>query len=279
MPRGVYKRQSTTSNLERITNVIQLETDAQVDARIAERFDVLDIMSKATITGESRAMIVSGPAGLGKSYTVEKALELNDPTGSTYTIVKGYVRATGLLKLLYRYRNSNNVIVFDDADTIFFDDTSLNMIKAVCDTTERRVVSYLAESKLVDEETAELIPHQFQFDGSIIFITNYDFDAMIDGGSKLAPHFQALLSRAHYIDLTMKTRRDYMIRIKQVIKQGLLQNMKLSNNEQTQVISFIEDNQDKLRELSLRVVLKVASILKSTPNNWQKISKITCCKG
>lgn len=279
MPRGVYNRKSKTSNLEKITNVVNLESDDQIDARIAERFEVLDIMSNAIINGDSRAMVVSGPAGLGKSFTVEKALESFDPTGEAYTIVKGYARATGLLKLLWRFRHSNNVIVFDDADSIFFDDVSLNMIKAVCDTTERRVVSYLSEAKIIDDETAELIPHQFQFNGSIIFITNYDFDEMIDRGHRLAPHFQALLSRAHYIDLTMKTRRDYMIRIRQVVKQGLLSSSGLNWAEQSQVLSFVEQNQDNLRELSLRIVIKVASIMKSTPNNWRKIAKITCCKG
>ena len=279
MPRGVYNRKSKTSNLEKITNVVNLESDDQDDARIAERFEVLDIMSNAIINGDSRAMVVSGPAGLGKSFTVEKALENFDPTGEAYTIVKGYARATGLLKLLWRFRHSNNVIVFDDADSIFFDDVSLNMIKAVCDTTERRVVSYLSEAKIIDDETAELIPHQFQFNGSIIFITNYDFDEMIDRGHRLAPHFQALLSRAHYIDLTMKTRRDYMIRIRQVVKQGLLSSSGLNWAEQSQVLGFVEQNQDNLRELSLRIVIKVASIMKSTPNNWRKIAKITCCKG
>jgi len=279
MPRGVYDRKSKASKLDSITNVVPFESDDQIDARIAERFEVLDIMTNAIINGDSRAMVVSGPAGLGKSFTVEKALENYDPEANAYTIIKGYARATGLLKLLWRFRHSNSVIVFDDADSIFFDDTSLNMIKAVCDTTERRVVSYLSEAKIIDDETAELIPHQFQFNGSIIFITNYDFDDMIERGHKLSPHFQALLSRAHYIDLTMKTRRDYMIRIRQVVKQGLLEGSGLNWSEQAQVLSFVEQHQEKLRELSLRIVIKIASIMKSTPNDWQKIAKITCTRG
>jgi hypothetical protein len=278
MPRGIYDRKSKASKLDSITNVVPFESDDQINARIAERFEVLDIMTNAIINGDSRAMVVSGPAGLGKSFTVEKALENYDPEANAYTIIKGYARATGLLKLLWRFRHSNSVIVFDDADSIFFDDTSLNMIKAVCDTTERRVVSYLSEAKIIDDETAELIPHQFQFNGSIIFITNYDFDDMIERGHKLSPHFQALLSRAHYIDLTMKTRRDYMIRIRQVVKHGLLEGSGLNWAQQAQVIGFVEQHQEKLRELSLRIVIKIASIMKSTPNDWQKIAKITCCR-
>jgi len=251
------------------------ETDAQIEARMAERFEILDVLAEACTVGNARALVVSGPAGLGKSHTIEKRLEEWDPNQINHTIVKGYVRATGLVKLLYAYREAGQVIVFDDADSIFFDDVSLNLLKAVCDTTERRRVSWLSEGSLIDEETAVRIPRTFDFDGTIIFITNLDFDALIDRGHKLAPHLTALVSRAHYIDLAMKTRRDYLIRIRQVIKQGLLSD--LNGVQQHEVIQFIESNHDKLRELSLRVAIKIGALRKSN-KDWERIAKITCCK-
>ena len=251
------------------------ETDADIEQRIADRFEILDVLTEACVVGNSRALIVSGPAGLGKSFTVEKRLAEWDPNELQHTIVKGYVRATGLVKLLYQYRHANNVLVFDDADAIFFDDVSLNLLKAVCDTTERRRVSWLSEGKLVDDESAELIPRSFDFEGTIIFISNYDFDAMIDKGHKLAPHLQALVSRAHYIDLAMKSRRDYLVRIRQVIKQGLLSH--LSEPQRHDVIAFIEGNHDKLRELSLRMAIKLGALRKQG-GDWEKLARITCCK-
>lgn len=251
------------------------ETDAEIEARIADRFEILDVLTEACVVGNSRALIVSGPAGLGKSYTVEKRLTDWDPNELQHTIIKGYVRATGLVKLLYQFRQPGNVIVFDDADAIFFDDVSLNLLKAVCDTTERRRVSWLSEGKLLDEDSAELIPRSFDFEGTIIFISNYDFDAMIDKGHKLAPHLQAMVSRAHYIDLAMKSRRDYLVRIRQVVKQGLLSH--LSADQRADVIAFIEGNHDKLRELSLRMAIKLGGLRKQG-GDWQKIAKITCCR-
>jgi len=284
MPRGVPKagfRQSRTSSADKVANLKvsyaapSTETDAEIEARLAERFEILDVLAEACTVGNSRALIVSGPAGLGKSFTVEKRLSDWDPSGVNYTIVKGYVRATGLVKLLHSYKEEGQVIVFDDADAIFFDDISLNLLKAVCDTTERRVVSWMSEGKLIDDETGALVPRTFEFNGTIIFISNYDFDAMIDKGHKLAPHLQALVSRAHYIDLAMKTRRDYLIRIKQVIRQGLLSH--LNATEQEEVIGFINKNSDRLRELSLRMALKLGALRKQN-NNWERIAKITCCK-
>ena len=75
-----------------------------------------------------------------------------DPTEENHIIIKGYVRALGLYKSLYNYRHAGKVLVFDDADTIFNDETALNILKAVCDTTERRTVSWLSEYKIVDED-------------------------------------------------------------------------------------------------------------------------------
>ena len=172
MPRGIYARKPKNDAADRFSSVrivYNNETDEEIDARISERFEILDVLTEATTVGNSRALIVSGPAGLGKSYTVEKRLADWDPNEINHTIVKGYVRATGLVKLLYQYRNAGQVIVFDDADAIFFDDVSLNLLKAVCDTTERRRVSWLSEGKLFDDDTATLIsPSRAKCDGNVV---------------------------------------------------------------------------------------------------------------
>lgn len=252
------------------------ETTEEIEKRLAERFSILEILANACVCGDARSLIVSGPAGLGKSYTVEKQLSKWDPNAINHTIIKGYVRATGLLKMLYRYRENGKVVVFDDADAIFFDDTSLSLLKAVCDTTEKRKVHWLSEGTLIDEETAERIPRAFDFDGAIIFITNYDFDAMIDRGHKLKPHFEALVSRSHYVDLSMRTRRDYLVRIRQVVCDGLISF--LPPDQQVEVCEYIEINHPKLRELSLRMALKIAHIRKTNSGNWKNIANITCCR-
>lgn len=277
MPKGVYDRKAKYTAAERLAEmeVVSKETDEEIDARIAERFDILDILTEACMVGNSRSLIVSGPPGLGKSFTVEKTLAEYDPNGVNHIIVKGYVRATGLIKMLYRFREKGQTIVFDDADTIFFDDTSLNLLKAVCDTTEKRRVSWLSEGKLIDEETGESIPSSFDFDGTVIFISNLDFDSMIEKGHRIAPHLSALISRSHYIDTGLKTRRDYLIRIRQVVRNGMLSD--LSDNEREDVLAFIDKNSHRLRELSLRMAIKLGNLRKTDPE-WEKLARVTCCK-
>lgn len=251
-----------------------VESDDQIDARIRERFEILQDLTHATVTGTSRAMIVSGPPGLGKSFTVEKIVERLDE--SDYTIVKGFVRATGLYRALHEYSKKGQVVVFDDADSIFFDDAALSLLKAACDTIERRVISWRAETtmKLDDGDT---IPTSFEFEGSVIFITNMDFDRIVDNQAKFHEHVAAMISRAHYVDLSMKNRRDYLIRIKQVVAEGMLADS-LTQNQIKQVVDFIEENINSLRELSLRMAIKIASTMKSNPNKWERICRVTCMR-
>jgi len=268
--------------MNKIMHVVQMpvvhETDAQIEAKLNDRFDILTSMTNAAIRGDVRSLIVSGPAGLGKSFTVEQALTKWDHRGLNHTIIKGYVRTTGLYRLLYQNRHRGQVLVFDDADDVFTDDKSIGLLKAVCDSTKKRVVSYLTEGVLIDEDSATAIPKKFEFEGTIIFITNYDFDVMIDRGHKLTPHFQALVSRSHYIDLAMKTKRDYLVRIKQVMRLGLLRNQGLDQQAEYDVLNFINQNIERLRELSLRMAIKLGTIRKTTGHDWEKTALVTCCK-
>ena len=279
MTKNAIARQNGQAILDKIvpTVAVSTETDAEIDARLRDRFEILDELTKAALFGNARAVIVSGPAGLGKSFTVERALAEWDPDQINHTIVKGYVKPTGLLRLLYQFREPGQVIVFDDADTVFYDDTSLNLLKAVCDTTEMRRVSYMAESNMVDEDSGEKIPRSFLFEGTILFITNLDMDAMVDKGHKLAPHLQALVSRSHYIDLAMKTRRDYIVRIKQVIAEGMLRQQGLTPDQEQQVLDYVVDNQDRLREVSLRIAVKIGNLVKMG-GDWKRLANVTCLK-
>lgn len=248
------------------------ETDEAIDRRLSERFNALDKMTDATISGNIRAFIVSGAPGLGKSFNIEKKLKRYDPYGDTYTIVRGHAKATGIFPTLYKYRHEGQIVVFDDADAIFNDELSLNVLKTATDTSRDRRISWLSKTKFKDEDTGEVLPKSFDYFGSIIFITNIDFNQSITYGSKLAPHLEALMSRSYYVDLTLRTRRECLIRIRQVIRDGLLSD--LSGPEQIDVITYLETNYMTLRELSLRTMIKLATLRKSCPD-WKKMAEIS----
>lgn len=277
MPRGIPKagfrrRSSGAFNNENIVEVY--ESDSDIDNRIRERFSVLEDITESTVSGISRALVVSGPPGLGKSYTVEQIV--SQLPESDYTIIKGFVRATGLYKALYEFKNAGQVIIFDDSDSIFHDEAALSLLKSACDTTERRVISWRAETNMIAED-GERLPNYFEFNGSIIFITNLDFDRIVDTEAKFHEHISAMISRANYVDLAMKNRRDYFIRIKQVIDSGMLADT-IDQSQIAMVVDYIEENIDKLRELSLRMAIKIALTVKSNPNKWRRICNVTCIR-
>jgi hypothetical protein len=256
------------------------ETDEQAMDRIRERFDILHEMTKATVSGDIRAMIVSGPPGVGKSYGVETEIEkacLFDKLAGKRLraeVVKGSATPIGLYQTLYKYSDANSVVVFDDCDSILLDDVALNLLKGALDSGKKRVISWLSESSALRREG---IPDRFEFKGSVIFITNLKFDKM--KSQKLRDHLDALQSRCHYLDLTLDTMRDKLLRIKQIAKDGVLfADYDLNEYAQDDIIDFMHDNKDRLREVSLRMALKIADLRKSFPNNWKRMSETTCMK-
>lgn len=256
------------------------QTDAERIVEIGERFEVLDSMTKAVLNGDIRAMIVSGPPGVGKSHTIETQIEKANlfqniaNTKPKHTVIKGSASAIGLYKALYEYSDAGSVIVFDDCDSILFDDVSLNLLKGALDSGKSRKISWLSESRVLKSED---IPSSFQFKGSVIFITNMKFDQV--KSTRLKDHLEALQSRCHYLDLTLDTMRDKLLRIKQIAQQGaLFEDMGISKIGEDEIIDFVDANKNKMREISLRMAIKVAQLYKGFPLNWQAMAKTTCMK-
>jgi hypothetical protein len=119
----------------------------------------------------------------------------------------------------------------------------------------------------------EGVPDSFEFKGSAIFITNIKFDNV--KSKKLRDHLEALESRCHYIDLTIETEREKMLRIKQIVRDGMLDAYDLSQEVKDEIIDFIDINKKKLRELSLRTVLKVADLARAFPDKWEAMAETT----
>jgi hypothetical protein len=258
------------------------ESDDEAMNRIATRFAILDEMAKATTNGGIRAMIVSGPPGVGKSFGVEQQLEkasmFDRLSGKTlkYEVVKGAMTALGLYACLFKHSDKNHVLVFDDCDSVLMDDLSLNILKAALDSGKRRRIYWNSDSNMLRREG---IPDAFDFNGSCIFITNIKFENL--KSKKLQDHLEALQSRCHFLDLTIDTERDKLLRIKQVHRDtdgGLFRDYHFEGDEGDQVLQFMWDNKSRLRELSMRMALKIADLVKVSADNWRNLAESTVMK-
>ena len=259
---------------EGVQATVREESDAEIVERIRERFDMLKDMTKAVKKGDVRAMIVSGPPGVGKSHGVEEVLDRYKTmeslgAGKSFEVIKGAMSPIGLYCKLFNMADKGKVVVFDDCDSIFQEELSLNILKAALDSKKTRTIHWNTDSFKLRNEG---VPDSFKFEASAIFITNLKFDKV---KGKLREHLSALESRCHYMDLTIDTEKDKMLRIKQVVSDGMLNDYALSKEVKEEIIDFVDVNKNRLRELSLRTVLKVADLAKAFPTKWEAMAENT----
>lgn len=259
---------------EKVIQPSNEETFDEIKAKVKARFQVLEEITLSTCCGINPSLIISGGAGTGKSRIVFDTIESLGLTD--YKIIKGKVSPTALFRLLYQFRNEGAVLAFDDCDSVFDDEDSMNLLKAATDTTENRVISWHSNRIMLDEDEEE-IPSDFEFNGNIVFISNYDFYREALGNSKQAKHFEAMISRSFVLDVDMKNKDYYLARIEQVLFD-LMDESDMTLDIKKSIYNFMTKEKNIIRELSLRMVKKIHTLMKTYNNEWESKAKILLCK-
>lgn len=256
--------------------ISQNPDDIAVLERMRNNFNVLYAMTEGIAEGKIKGLTVVGPPGIGKSHNVKEALEnqtlFEAGFDERYQIVSGYMTTINLFMLLYKHRHKNHVIVLDDIDSVFAAVESLNILKAALDSSIKRTISYMAESAALRKAG---IPKTFDFEGGIVLITNIDFETYT-GKNKL--HLEAIMSRCHYLDLSITNNHEKLLWLKEVVINGKILNKKLSIDNIIKLLAYVEFHRDQLRELSLRMISKITDLIILHPDNWQDVAKVTCMK-
>lgn len=278
--RGLYKfspRFSIESGTEiPVTSVIE-ETDTELYARLRDTYKTLDKLVEAVSNNTVNSLIVAGAPGLGKSYEVNKVLNEINSGEYGYIFHRGYLRATHLFRLLWENRFQGQTVVIDDCDAIFSDETALNILKAALELKETRMIGWGSEKEFVDAD-GDTIPRYFDFQGNVIFLTNLNFSEMAGGNSKNAPHLSALESRSLVLDIKVKTKREFMAKIKLTVQDGMLRSKGLRPDEEDIIVSFMEENVDRLKECSLRMCEKIAALYLLDKSDWKTLARTVCLK-
>jgi len=267
-------------------NKTEPKSDEEIILEQRTRFDAVDAMARMTLSGHNKALIVSGPAGVGKTFGVQQLCdEFYDDGAIRYEMIKGYMRPLGLYMKLFEYQNEGDVLVIDDCDSVFRDEVGLNLLKVALDTGGRRIISWNSksiENCHIETEDGDKIQveKRFEYKGTIIFLTNLDFDALVAKDNKLSPHFEALMSRSHYIDVGMQSAREKLLRVFDVCyKSRMLQNQcGLEDEASGDVINFMSKNINNLREISLRAALKIGLLRGGGVEKWKEMARVTCLK-
>jgi hypothetical protein len=252
-------------------------SDSEIESEISDRFEVMELLTKGVIDGSIKSLITSGAPGIGKTYTIDKMLLAaeREEKISKFSMMTGSCTAIGLFLQLWNHQNAGNVLVLDDIDSIFDDQESLNLLKGALDTGRTRTISWLGAGRFLENEGAE---NTFEFNGTVIFITNHNFDQRIAKGGKLAPHYEALISRCMYLDLGIHTMREVIIRIKQVIqKSDMMEELGVTTDQTEEMMAWMMNNINELRKVDLRTMIKLSQAMKAAPNNWQRIARVSLC--
>lgn len=251
---------------------VVLETDEELERRIRETYNSLYKLVGAVANNTVNSLIVAGAPGLGKSHDTNKALLDINAGEYGYVFHRGYIKATHLFRLLWENRLPGQTIVLDDVDAIFSDETALNILKAGLELKSTRMIGWGSEKEFLDSDN-EVIPRYFDYQGNIIFLTNLNFSELAAGNSKNAPHLSALESRSLVLDLKIKTKREIMCKIKLTVQDGMLSSKGFTEFEEAELLSFMEDNIDRMKEISLRSVEKLAALFLMDKTDWRSIAR------
>ena len=236
-----------------------------------ETLDDIYQISRKVAAGGFNSLMISGRAGTGKTYSVEKALaDEGLVIDDDFIMVSGAVSTIMMFKKMFQYRTK--VLVFDDCDAVFRDENGRNILKAALDTKKVRRISYLKKSGLVfDPKDFEMdpegefnmiengmVPAYFDFAGRVIFISNLEKDKADPDG--------AIRSRSILIDVNPDD-ATIMERIKVLLPY--LEPRDMAMEDKLEIYEFMKTAND----VSMRTFVKAAGFKDANLPNWKRMTK------
>ncbi len=246
------------------TPVVTLESEFSIN----ERFDIMEAYTDMVAKRELASALVTGEGGLGKSFTVMRTLRasgLKDVSKMDigakfdgqrgYVVVKGYSTAKGLFRTLYE--NRNQIIVFDDCDSVLKDPTAVNILKAALDSYDVRMVTWNAEGWGSDED----LPKSFEFTGGVIFISNMPKHKVPS----------PIRSRAMCADVSM-TRAEVVERMRMIVASPEFM-PEFDDEHKLEALEFVAENADNplIPALNLRSLVNVVKARAAKPDTWRRL--------
>jgi len=250
------------------------KTDDELIEEMKLSRETFDECVEQVVCGTRKSVLVSGPPGCGKSHIVRK---YEDHANGLYKPVTGAITAPELFKLLYQIKDGG-VAAFDDCDSIFSDEESLNLLKGALNPTskgESNFISWLKMTKGMNDEDGAPIEKTFDFQGRILFMTNIDFERAIARGTKISKHLEALMDRSGYMTLGLHSRRRRLLWVEYVSRNSSIMEDNGVEDEATkeEILAFIREHMKSWRNLSLRLIPQLANYRLNVPMKWERHAK------
>lgn len=248
---------------------------------VIQQFDTVELMSRIFTNTDSssatRGLLISGDAGMGKTHFVKKGLFTSLDKERVYDAGSS-VTAAALYCKMYFAREQGSVLLLDDVDIIHKSpgemNTILDLFKAATEMTHgSRMVGWeRANSNQLMRDNN--IPSSFDFQGSIIWITN---DTIDDISKKAKAHWPAISSRFTQIPVRLDDNQKLQYTLYLLTEQGMLSencNTKLGGYSEEIVestVNFIRENYKNLIDITPRSAAKIADTMEQYPDHWRMI--------
>ena len=228
-------------------------------------------ISRKVAAGAFNSLFISGRAGTGKTFNVERAMKDEGLVDEEdYVMIAGAASVIMMYKKFYQYRTKT--LIFDDCDAVFRDENGRNLMKAALDTKKVRKISYLKKTTAVfDPKDFEMdpegefnaiengiVPNSFEFEGRVIFISNLAKDKADPDG--------AIRSRSILIDVNPDD-ATLMERMKLLLPHLEPREMPISEKEE--IYEFMKEAND----ISMRTFVKAAGLKLAGLPNWKRMTQ------
>ena len=257
--------------LKKVSNFVASQIQDELDQVLNHQALTQEFIG-GVIAGVQKHAIITGAPGLGKSFSVQQALDdAGKVVNKDYFIVKGHITPTQLFKILYLYKEAGQVVVLDDCDDVFNTEVGLNILKAAMDPTNK-TVSYFSQRYMVINDR---VVQDFVFDGTIILCTNITLSTGRLG--RKSEHMAAITSRAPIWPMNWNSRTQKFAQIFNMVKNvGYLaydERTNLSPDQIDELLNFLWENLEDINCLDLRLPYRIASQMKAS-KNWRQVCAI-----
>tara|TARA_R110002126_G_scaffold3844_4_gene21397 strand:+ start:760 stop:1659 length:900 start_codon:yes stop_codon:yes gene_type:complete len=237
------------------------ESQKQKDPK--QIFENLERYVDMVINRIQPSVLLTGGPGLGKTFMVKQRLDNKGFThGDQYRIIKGSTTAAGLYRALYM--NRGKIIVFDDCDSVFKDNDGVNLLKGALDSYDERWISWISGNGALKDDDGHPIPSQFQFTGSVIFISNLS-QKKIDS---------AIRSRSFTVDIEL-TPEQLLKRMEEKLPE---MEPKVPMSDKVAALKCLSQVYQKFEgvELNFRSLIKAIRIKRTGFDNWPQMVAEQC---
>jgi hypothetical protein len=263
------------------TNKTMKKSNNPIVQEVINRFDTVKKISSIFVTGNmaQKGIIISGDAGTGKSHYVQQAfVETNTVEDVDYNKSKSFTAAAFYVKLFLN-REKGRVVVFDDCNLAGLSSGDkknvIDLLKGATEMTKgERIIGWerASTNQLMKDNN---VPHEFDFQGSIIWITNYSFEELAKWAG---PHWEAIESRFINIKVRLNEQEKLMYTL------YLLEEVKMLEGDICQTyeggydadivaetIKYIRNNWKDMNNVTARIAAKIADTMLNFPSDWKML--------